>query len=118
MRRAGQHEGSALMDYTIIEVPDMNDSVSRVVLSGTAYLIRFTYNDSKDYWKFSLYDSQNVPIVLGVKIVPQFPLNVFLGLTRIPAGVFGAMSKLDRIGRDDFKSGNAQFIFCPVDFGE
>lgn len=36
------------MDYTIIEVPDMNDSVSRVVLSGTAYLIRFTYNDSKD----------------------------------------------------------------------
>ena len=71
------------MDYTIIEVPDMNDSVSRVVLSGTAYLIRFTYNDSKDYWKFSLYDSQNVPIVLG-----------------------------------DFKNGNAQFIFCPVDFGE
>ena len=71
------------MDYTIIEVPDMNDSVSRVVLSGTAYLIRFTYNDSKDYWKFSLYDSQNVPIVLGVKIVPQFPLNVFLGLTRL-----------------------------------
>ena len=44
------------MDYTIIEVPDMNDSVSRVVLSGTAYLIRFTYNDSKDYWKFSLYE--------------------------------------------------------------
>ena len=106
------------MDYTIIEVPDMNDSVSRVVLSGTAYLIRFTYNDSKVYWKFSLYDSQNVPIVLGVKIVPQFPLNVFLGLTRIPAGVFGAMSKLDRIGRNDFKNGNAQFIFCPVDFGE
>ena len=106
------------MDYTIIEVPDMNDSVSRVVLSGTAYLIRFTYNDSKDYWKFSLYDSQNVPIVPGVKIVPQFPLNVFLGLTRIPAGVFGAMSKLDRIGRNDFKNGNAQFILCPVDFGE
>ena len=106
------------MDYTIIEVPDMNDSVSRVVLSGTAYLIRFTYNDSKDYWKFSLYYFQNVQIVLGVKIVPQFPLNVFLGLTRIPAGVFGAMSKLDRIGRNDFKNGNAQFIFCPVDFGE
>ena len=53
-----------------------------------------------------------------MKIVPQFPLNVFLGLTRIPAGVFGAMSKLDRIGRNDFKNGNAQFIFCPVDFGE
>ena len=30
----------------------------------------------------------------------------------------GAMSKLDRIGRNDFRDGNAQFIFCPVDFGE
>ena len=59
------------MDYTIIEVPDMNDSVSRVVLSGTPYLIRFTYNDTKDYWKFSLYDSQNVPIAISSERVPR-----------------------------------------------
>ena len=37
------------MKYTIIEVPDMNDSVSRIVLDGTVYLIRFTYNDTKDF---------------------------------------------------------------------
>lgn len=40
------------MEYTIITVPDMNDSVSRIVLNGTAYLIRFTYNDTKDYLEF------------------------------------------------------------------
>ena len=90
------------MDYIIIEVPDMNDSVSRIVLNDTAYLIRFTYNDTKDYWKFSLYDTQNEPIVLGVKIVPNFPLNVFYGVTDLPFGVFGVISKLDRIGRNDF----------------
>lgn len=103
------------MEYTIIEVPDMNDSVSRVVLAGTAYLIRFAYNDTCDYWTFSLYNAQNEPIVLGIKIVPRFPLNVFYGVTKLPDGVFGVMTKLNRIGRDDFVDGNAQFVFCPVE---
>ncbi len=102
------------MDYFIIEVPDMNDSVSRVVLSGTPYLIRFSYNATKDYWKFSLFDIQSTPIIQGVKIVPNFPLNVFYGVAQLPFGVFGVISKLDRIGRQDFVNGSAQFIFAPV----
>lgn len=103
------------MDYIIIEVPDMNDSTSRVVLAGIPYQIRFTYNDTKDYWKFSLYNAQSEPIALGIKIVPQFPLNLFHGLSKLPSGVFGVMTKLGRVGRNDFVSGNAQFIFCPVE---
>lgn len=106
------------MEYTIIEVPDMNDSVSRVVLAGTPYLIRFTYNDTKDYWKFGLYNTQNEPIVIGIKIVPRFPLNVFYGVTKLPYGVFGVITNLDRIGRDDFANGKAQFIFCPAEADE
>lgn len=103
------------MEYIIIEVPDKNDSMSRIVLKDKSYQIRFTYNDTKDYWKFSLYTAQNEPIVVGIKIVPQFPLNVFYGVTRLPDGVFGVMTNLDRIGRKDFANGNAKFIFCPVD---
>ena len=103
------------MEYTIIEVPDMNDSVSRIVLGGTAYHIRFTWIDSAGYWTFGLYDTQNKPLVIGIKIVPRFPMNVFYSLTKMPSGVFGVMTKLDRIGRKDFVDGNAQFIFCPVE---
>lgn len=106
------------MEYTIIEVPDLNDSVSRIVLSGTPYFIRFSYNDTCDYWKFSLYNAQSEPIVVGIKIVPSFPLNVFYGVTKLPDGVFGVISKLQRIGRNDFKDGNAKFIFCPVEIAE
>ena len=102
------------MDYTIIEVPDMNDSMSRIVLNGTVYYIRFTYNDTGDYWKFGLYNYLSEPIVLGIKIVPSFPLNVFYGVTKLPDGVFGAKSNLDRIGRNDFKNGKAEFIFIPA----
>ena len=103
------------MEYTIIEIPDMNDSISRIVLSGKVYNIRFTYNDTADYWKVGLYDSLNRPIVLGIKIVPRFPLNAFYGITEIPEGIFGVISNLDRIGRNDFKNGKAQFVFMPVE---
>lgn len=102
------------MDYIVIEVPNMNDSMSRIVLNGTAYQIRFTWNDTGGYWKFSVYDSQGKPIVVGIKIVPRFPINLFFGVTRLPSGVFGVMTKLDRIGRWDFADGKAQFIFAPV----
>ena len=103
------------MEYTVIEVPDLNDSISRIVLCGTVYQIRFTYNDTGDYWKFGLYDSRKNPIVIGIRIVPQFPLNLFYGHTDLPFGVFGVFSRRDRIGRDDFADGNAQFLFCPAE---
>lgn len=106
------------MEYTIIDVPDLNDSKSRVVLAGTPYLIRFNYNDTFDYWKFSLYTVMNVPIVVGVKIVPKFPLNLFYGVTKLPSGVFAVQTKNRRIGRNDFKNGNAKFVFLPVDINE
>ena len=106
------------MDYITIEVPDMNDSVSRIVLNNTAYQIRFTWTDTGGYWKFSVYDPQSQPIVVGIKIVPRFPINLFYGVTRLPTGVFGVMTKLDRIGRKDFVDGNATFVFCPVEMEE
>ena len=102
------------MDYTIIEVPDMNDSVSRIVLDGKPYHIRFTYNMAGDFWTFGLYDTLDNPLMIGVKVVPNFPLNLFLLNEDIPYGVFAATTKNDRITRRDFVEKNAQFIFCPV----
>ena len=91
-----------------------NDSVSCIVLAGTQYLIHFTYNDTAGYWTFGLYTPLNVPIVIGIKIIPSFSLNLFYGVTSLPFGVFGAMTNLDHIGRDDFRNGKAKFIFAPV----
>ena len=82
--------------------------------TGTQYLIRFTYNDTADYWTFGLYTPLNVPVVIGIKIIPNFPLNLFYGVTSLPFGVFVVMTNLDHIGRDDFRNGKAKFIFAPV----
>lgn len=103
------------MDYIIIEVPDMNDSMSRLMLDDEYLQIRFTYNDTKDYWTFGIYDDQDEPIAIGIKIVPNMVLNLFFGANELPAGAFGVITNLDRIGHDDFLNGNAQFIFAPLE---
>ena len=103
------------MEYTEIEVPDLNDSTSRVVLNNTPYHIRFTFNLTGNYWKFGLYDTLGNPIVQGVKIVPNYPLNLFFGASDLPDGIFAVLSKLDRIGRNDFRDGKAKFVFCPAE---
>ena len=61
------------MDYITIAVPDMNDSFSRVVLNGTAYLMRFTWNDTAQRWMWGLYTTDRTAIIEGVKVVPSFP---------------------------------------------
>lgn len=98
------------MTYTVIEVPDMNDSMVDIVLDDVFYVLRFTYNDTKDYWTFGVYDDASNPIAIGMKIVPGMVLNQFFAANILP-GAFGVISNLDRIGRDDFKNGKAEFVF-------
>lgn len=99
------------MDYITIAVPDMNDSFSRVVLNGTAYLMRFTWNDAAQRWMWGLYTTDRTAIIEGVKVVPSFPINLPYGHLGLPAGAFGAISELEAVGRQDFLNGNAQFVF-------
>lgn len=102
------------MDYIIIEVPGLNDSISRIVLLGKQYQLRFTWNDTGGFWSFGLMDSLGTPLLIGIKIVPQFPLNLFYGTENLPLGVFAALTEKDRIGRQDFVNGKAQFVFIPA----
>lgn len=103
------------MQYIIIDVPDMNDSVSRVTLLGKPYQIRFTWNDTVGCWTFGLLDASGDPIVIGIKIVPQFPLNLFYGTGKMPAGIFAALTEQERVGRRDFADDKARFAFIPAE---
>lgn len=96
-----------------ITVPDMNDSVSSIVIDEVEYLIRFTYNGTGDYWSFGISTIDNEPIVAMTKIVPNFPITHFFNYTDLPDGIFGALSSEDRIGHDDFNSGKAEFVYIP-----
>lgn len=97
-----------------IDVPDLNDSFSRAVLDGKEILLRFTFNVAGGYWCFGVYDTEESPVLTMAKVVPNFPLTFFYGSLDLPSGIFGALSDLERIGRDDFKNGKAQFVFIPI----
>ena len=99
----------------VISMPDMNDSFSRVVIKGREYLLRLTYNSTGDYWTFGIYLSEDTPVITAIKIVPNFPLNRYLRTSDMPDGIFGAITQLERIGRNAFRNGEAQFVFIPSD---
>ena len=105
------------MDRLIITVPDMNDSFSRVVLDGTQYFIRFTWNETARRWSFGLYTIQREPLVRGQRMIPRFPLNLQIIDESFPAGVFGVYSDLPHVGRNDFTEGRAVFAYISAHQG-
>lgn len=96
-----------------ISVPDMNDSVSSITLLGKEYMIRFTYNGTYDFWSFGLSDTDDNPIIAPTKIVPRFPLTHFMNFTDLPDGIFGVLTEKDRLTRESFNDGTAEFVFIP-----
>ena len=102
------------MDYIIIAVPDMNDSTSRITLLGKPYQLRFAWNDTGGYWMFSVLNDIGQPILIGIKVVPNFPLNLFCETAALPLGFFAAMTERESVGRKDFVDGKARFVFVPA----
>lgn len=95
-----------------IDIPDKNDSLSRITLSGREYFIRFTYNVRHKYWCFSLYNT-NQELILGmVRIVPLSPLTEYYTYQELPDVIFGceAQGEIDRYA---FINKTARFFYIP-----
>lgn len=96
-----------------IAVPDKNDSIGRVSLSGKEYYIRFTYNALYDYWSFGLYGMDMEPVLPMTKIVPYSPLLYWYDYTDLPDGMFGCFSTEEKVGRKSFKEKRARMAYIP-----
>lgn len=59
------------VDIPIIDEPFYDLSIS---LEGNSYIIEFTYNERMSLYTLSLYDAERNPIVLGVGLVPEYPI--------------------------------------------
>jgi len=94
----------------IILVPREHDSFSDITINGERMLIRFTYNDTFDYWTFGIYETNRTPILSGVKIVPNFPLTIFTPMRRLEGVSFIASTRQERIGYSDFWEELASFV--------
>lgn len=96
-----------------IDVPDMNDSKSRITLSGKEFIIRFTYASVHDNWYLSLYSADSELLLGMVKILPLFPLTEYYTNVDLPDGKFGCITNLAHVGRNAFKNGDASIAYIP-----
>lgn len=99
-----------------IIVPERADSVSRISLEDNEYKLRFTYNESGNFWSLGIKNANDDILVSSIRIVPNFPLNVFLGTKDAPKGIFVCICNNGDIDKYAFVDGRAHM--CYMESGE
>lgn len=97
----------------IITIPDLNDSMVRIILDNTLYWLHFSWN-SRGFWSMGIYDKDSTAVVEGIKLVPNFPLTLQYRRPQLPAGEFLVTVQDDRtdtLGREDFKNMKAALVY-------
>jgi hypothetical protein len=88
-------------------------------LDGRDYVLTFRYSQREDRWYLSLADSEEIPILSGLKLVANWPLlQAYHYDTRVPRGELSAMD----LSGDDTPPGlnelgeglRVQLIYFPV----
>ncbi len=103
------------MNRIEILVPDLNDSFSKIAIENVEYLLRFTWNDTKERWYFGIYTTLREPIIQNIKLIPKFPIGIQYNNEKLPSGIFGVYTSKENIGREDFKNSKALFAYIPND---
>lgn len=62
-------------------------------LEGREFLLSFSYNQRIDRWYLSIYDEEETPLLLGLKLVANWPLlRHYRYDTRLPPGELMALT--------------------------
>ena len=72
--------------YKIQLTPDTPDQVFSVTLGANPYRVRVTWNERFGYWSLSLMESDEAPIVMGLKMVENYLLLAHVEDDRLPTG--------------------------------
>ena len=73
--------------------PDVAYSQQKTRLDGRDYILRFAYNERTERWYLSILDDQEEPLVMGIKLVANWPLlRSYQWDERVPPGELMVMS--------------------------
>lgn len=95
------------MTVQLIPTSDAPYYSQRVKLEGRDYLFRFAYNEREERWRLSIFDDEESPLLLGLKLVTNWELlQHYKADTRLPPGELWVMCtsgddeppKLDELG--------------------
>lgn len=100
-----------------IPVEDLNDSITEVVLDGSPYFLRLTWNSEDAYWAWGLEAPNNTVLVRGMKLVPDSVLLKWVRRRGFPPGELIAVTpdRRDTISREALPSGEVALVYVRED---
>lgn len=79
----------------------------QITLSDVIFILNFKWNTLNQYWMMSIYNANNDPVLLGVKVVVNWNLTGQFVIEGMPAGdivcqnVLGGFEKIARFDMGD-----------------
>jgi hypothetical protein len=90
---------------------------AQITLTSQIFILSFRWNALNQYWVMSIFDSNNLPILLGVKVVTNFNLTAqFDAINGMPQGDIVCQNIIDTwttIGRFDMGETNEIIYYDP-----
>lgn len=102
------------MAFIIPTITEISAYQFQITLDGKIYIFVFRWNSVSEYWTFDILDFASTPIVVGIKLVINFPLIKRYASDLLPPGELIAVDpsgSLDRIGRYDLGDNLAKLIY-------
>ncbi len=86
----------------IIPFKEDSNFKEQIQLSNVLFFLEFTWNALNEFWTMDIYDVNESPMILGIKIVPEYPLLAQYTVEGKPLGeiichnVVNAPSEIER----------------------
>lgn len=58
----------------IIPFRDPAQWTMQIELDNIVYFLTFTWNALNEFWTMDIADSDQIPLIVGIKVVPNYPL--------------------------------------------
>jgi hypothetical protein len=88
----------------IIPFKEPSNWREQIELDQIIYILEFTWNALNEFWSMDIYSGNETPIILGIKIVPNYPLLAAFSAEGQPPGQIicqNIVGAPDTIGRFD-----------------
>ncbi len=88
----------------IIPFQEASNWKMEIALTGEIFILWFKWNALNKFWTMGIYDSNEIPLIIEIKIVPSYPLLLAYSVFGQPQGEIvchNIVGTKDEIGRFD-----------------
>lgn len=110
------------MTLQYIPIPLYSDAfyTYRISLEGNSYTLNFYYNERAEGWFFDIYEEGGVPVVLGERLVANYPILLDYALSDLTGYLWlePIGDSVERYRTDPFLLSKYTRLFWIYDDGE